>query len=107
MLIVSQETLTEASPTNCCLMSKGARGCAETLISLHIPQACVRPVCKCPQMQRLHQQWLCNRPYSEKISAYGHIAQAAHYIRVVFLMNCLPACVISAERRGGIKQGGP
>lgn len=33
MLIVSQETQTKASPTNCCLMSKGARGCAETLIS--------------------------------------------------------------------------
>lgn len=51
-------------------------------------------------MHQLHQHWVCNAPYSEKISAYGNIAQAAHYIRVVFEMNCLPtvcACVLSLE----------
>lgn len=52
-------------------------------------------------MHRLHQQWLCNRPCSEKISAYGHIAQAAHYIRVVFFNELLACsvCVVSLVQK--------
>lgn len=88
MLIVSHETQRKAPP-KLLFNVKGARGCSESLIRLHILQELFF-VLKLENVLRRTRSSRSGFIISStvnnmnKISAYGNMAQAVHYARVVF-----------------------
>lgn len=72
-------------------MSEEARGCVESLIRLHILQKLFGYVLRCTSSS---STGFIISSVVNKISAYGYIAQAAHYIMAVFLNELLAYCAL-------------
>lgn len=84
MLIVSQESQRKAAPKLLFKVKGGKGGRADTLIRLHILRELyleIGYVLRCTSSSSSGFIISC---IVNKISAYGYIAQAAHYVRVVF-----------------------
>lgn len=76
-------------PSNCCFMSEGAKGgsrgaggCVESLIRLHIPQELHSSCYEIGYVLRCTGFVISS--IVNKISPYGYIARAGHYVRAVF-----------------------